>query len=73
MTREDCKKIVEYFPIIEAFANGCDIQFAMHNYKGEFVRWWPSRNIKVACLGSYRIVKPRIKLRSKPCWERVVP
>ena len=63
MTRDDCLKILENIDLIRHFANGGEVQHCLHTYKGEFVRWQPSRKtILISCLGSYRIVKPHVVL-----------
>ena len=73
MTRDDCRMILENIEIVKAFAQGARLEWAFHNWKGEFLGWRPARDnvILIRCLGSYRVVKPRIRLKTGPCFERL--
>ena len=58
MTRKDAQLVVKYFNIIKWWAEGGQIDHAMHNHKGEFISWEPvTKDLHVACLPKLRMTR----------------
>ena len=68
MTPIDCQIIMDNLEIIQHVANGGMIQHALHDYKGNFIKWGnPQTKVLIPCLGRYRIYKPRIRIAYCQC------
>lgn len=64
MTPDDCKRVMANLDVIRHVANGGEVEFCLHDYNGNFVKWCgPSSKINLNCLGHYRIFKPRIRCK----------
>lgn len=77
MTREQAQAILENIDIIRHYANGGDIGFRLHNYKGEYLGIHVSNKINLCNLrpGVTNLVmlKPRLRVSSEPqCINRVI-
>ena len=70
MTREQAQAILENIDIIRHYANGGDIGFRAHNYKGEYLGIRVSNKINLCNLhpGGTGLVmlKPRLRVSAEP-------
>jgi hypothetical protein len=74
MTRKDAQLVVKYFDLVKWWAEGGQLDHALHNHKGEFVSWQPvMKDLHVACLDKLRKSNRPKEIIGRQTWGHQTP